>query len=334
MSDDNTYPAMVLRAHHEDLVLEDRPIPEPEGADVLLRVRACAVCRTDLHVQDGELGRGVLPIVPGHQIVAVVQAAGAEAVLRPGERVGVPWLGWACGVCAMCTSGRENLCANARFTGCDRDGGFAQLTLADSRFCLRLPPGYSDTEVSPLLCGGLIGYRALRMTGRPRRLGLYGFGSAAHMIVQVARHQGAEVYAFTREGDTEGQTFARHLGAVWAGASTERSPVPLDAAIIFAPVGALVPLALRAVSPGGSVVCAGIYMSDIPSFPYALLWEERSLRSVANLTRADGVELLRVAGETRLEVTTEEHPLKEANAALARLRDGLVRGTAVLVMGG
>jgi propanol-preferring alcohol dehydrogenase len=330
----STYRAMVLREHLSALVPEDRAVPEPQGADVLLRVTACAVCRTDLHVRDGELDRGVLPIVPGHQIVAAVEAAGPEAVLGPGERVGVPWLGWACGVCAMCRTGRENLCPDARFTGCDRDGGFAELALADSRFCVRLPAGYGDVEVSPLLCGGLIGYRALRMTGSPRRLGLYGFGSAAHMIVQVARHQGAEVYAFTREGDTQGQAFARRMGAVWAGASAQPAPVPLDAAIIFAPVGALVPLALRAVSPGGSVVCAGIHMSDIPSFPYSLLWEERSLRSVANLTRADAAELMRVAEEIRIEVATEEHPLEHANTALQRLESGAVRGTAVLRMGG
>jgi alcohol dehydrogenase, propanol-preferring len=325
------YRAMVLRSRGSALVAEDRSLPEPGGVDVLLRVSACAVCRTDLHVVDGELDRGVLPVVPGHQVVATVAAAGPDAVVQVGERVGLPWLGWACGTCEMCRTGQENLCPEARFTGCDQDGGFAEYAVADSRFCLRLPAGYGDAETAPLLCGGLIGYRALRMAGRVRRLGLYGFGSAAHMIVQVARHRGAEVYAFTREGDRPGQDFALRMGAGWAGDSTGPAPEPLDAAIIFAPVGELVPLALRAVRPGGTVVCAGIHMSDIPSFPYSLLWEERSIRSVANLTRQDGVEFMRVAEETRLEVETEVLPLSEAGTALARLRAGLVRGTAVLV---
>ena len=301
---------------------------------MLLRVSACAVCRTDLHVVDGELGRGVLPVVPGHQIVARVAAAGPDAELEAGSRVGVPWLGWACGTCVMCRAGQENLCIRARFTGCDLDGGFAEYAIADSRFCLALPPGYEDAEAAPLLCGGLIGYRALRMAGQVARLGLYGFGSAAHMIVQVARHQGAAVYAFTRPGDRAAQEFAIKMGASWSGDSTGPAPEPLDAAIIFAPAGELVPLALAAVRPGGTVVCAGIHMSDIPSFPYSLLWEERSLRSVANLTRQDGAEFLRVAAEARIVVETELFPLTEANAALQRLRAGRIHGTAVLIPAG
>ena len=330
----STYRAMVLRDRGAPLALEERPVPRPRAHDVLLWVAACAVCRTDLHVLDGELDRGVLPVVLGHQMVGTVVAAGPEAVVRIGERVGVPWLGWACGSCQMCRAGRENLCPNARFTGCDLDGGFAEMTLADSRFCLRLPEGYGDVETAPLLCGGVIGYRALRMAGEVARLGLYGFGSAAHMIVQVARHRGATVYAFTRVGDTGAQEFARRMGASWAGDSTGPAPELLDAAIIFAPAGELVPLALRAIRPGGTVVCAGIHMSDIPRFPYSLLWEERSIRSVANLTREDGADFMRVAGETRIEVETEVLSLTEADRALELLRSGQVRGTAVLVPDG
>jgi propanol-preferring alcohol dehydrogenase len=326
-----TYRAMVLRERGAPLSAEVRPVPEPHAHQVLLRVAACAVCRTDLHVVDGELGRGVLPVVPGHQVVGTVVAAGPDAMLGVGDRVGVPWLGQTCGGCEMCRSGRENLCADARFTGCDQDGGFAELAVADSRFCLRLPEGYGDVEAAPLLCAGLIGYRALRMAGAARRLGLYGFGSAAHIIVQVARHRGSEVYAFTRAGDRAGQDFARRMGAVWAGESSGPAPAPLDAAIIFAPVGELVPLALRALQPGGTVVCAGIHMSDIPSFPYALLWGERSIHSVANLTRKDGAEFMEVAGATRVEVETEVLPLMEANLALDLVRTGRVKGTAVLV---
>jgi propanol-preferring alcohol dehydrogenase len=322
----------VLTARHSALVAAERPTSWPAGHDVLLRVAACAVCRTDLHVVDGELGRGILPVVPGHQIVGTVVARGPEVTgLGLGDRVGVSWLGWACGGCAMCRSGRENLCVKARFTGCDIDGGFAEYATADARFCLRLPDGYGDSEAAPLLCGGLIGYRALRMAGDAPHLGLYGFGSAAHMLIQVARHRGASVHAFTRPGDTDAQAFALRLGATWAGDSTLPCPEPLDAAIIFAPVGGLVPLALAAVRPGGTVVCAGIHMSDIPSFAYSLLWQERSIRSVANLTRADGEEFLRLAAETRIEVETEVHPLTGAEQALGRLRRGQVRGTAVLV---
>ena len=327
-----TYRAMVLPRRGAALAAAERATPRPEGHEVLLRVAACAICRTDLHVVDGELGRGILPVVPGHQIVATVVAAGPDAAeVRVGARVGVSWLASACGTCDQCRAGRENLCAAARFTGCDVDGGFAEYVMADARFCLPLPDGYGDVEAAPLLCGGLIGYRALRMAGEPRRLALYGFGSAAHMLIQVARHRGASVYAFTRPGNEEGQSFARRLGAAWAGDSTLPGPTPLDAAIIFAPVGQLVPLALAAVRPGGTVVCAGIHMSDIPSFPYSLLWQERSIRSVANLTREDGLEFMRLVGETHIDVETEVHPLVDADLALSRLRGGQVRGTAVLV---
>jgi propanol-preferring alcohol dehydrogenase len=325
---------MVLRERATPLVSEQRPIPVPRAHQVLLRVAACAVCRTDLHVVDGELDRGVLPVVLGHQVVGTVVAAGPDAVLRVGARVGVPWLAWTCGRCAMCRAGRENLCVDARFTGCDVDGGFAELTLADSRYCLHLPERYADVEAAPLLCGGLIGYRALRMAGDAPRLGLYGFGSAAHMIVQVARHRGSQVFAFTRAGDRAAQEFALSMGASWAGESTGPAPEPLDAAIIFAPAGELVPLALAALRPGGTVVCAGIHMSDIPSFPYSLLWEERSIRSVANLTRDDGAEFMRVAAEVRITVETEVLPLAEAGRALELLRSGRVHGTAVLVPDG
>ena len=325
---------MVLRERATPLVSEQRPIPVPRAHQVLLRVAACAVCRTDLHVVDGELDRGVLPVVLGHQVVGTVVAAGPDAVLRVGARVGVPWLAWTCGRCTMCRAGRENLCVDARFTGCDVDGGFAELTLANSRYCLHLPEGYADVEAAPLLCGGLIGYRALRMAGDAPRLGLYGFGSAAHMIVQVARHRGSQVFAFTRAGDRAAQEFALSMGASWAGESTGPAPEPLDAAIIFAPAGELVPLALASLRPGGTVVCAGIHMSDIPSFPYSLLWEERSIRSVANLTRDDGAEFMRVAAEVRITVETEVLPLAEAGRALELLRSGRVHGTAVLVPDG
>lgn len=306
-------------------------MPEPREYQVVLRVAACAVCRTDLHVVDGELDRGVLPIVLGHQVVGRVVSAGPDSALQVGERVGVPWLASTCGSCEMCAAGRENLCASARFTGCDVDGGFAELILANSRFCLRLPDAYGDVEAAPLLCGGLIGFRALRMAGDVRRLGLYGFGSAARLIAQVARHRGASVYAFTRAGDRAGQEFARSMGVTWAGDSTGAAPVPLDAAIIFAPVGELVPLALAAVRPGGVVVCAGIHMSDIPRFPYSLLWGERSVRSVANLTREDGTEFMALAQEARIDVLTEVLPLAQADRALELVRAGLVQGTVVLV---
>ena len=322
---------MVLRERGAPLVIEERSIPVPRSHQVLLRVAACAVCRTDLHVVDGELGRGVLPVVLGHQVVGTVVAAGPDAVLQVGARVGVPWLAWTCGSCAMCRAGRENLCVNARFTGCDVDGGFQELALADSRFCLRLPEGYADVEAAPLLCGGLIGYRALRMAGEAPRLGLYGFGSAAHIIAQVARHRGSTVFAFTRAGDRAAQEFALGMGVSWAGDSTGPAPEPLDAAIIFAPAGELVPLALAALRPGGTVVCAGIHMSDIPSFPYRLLWEERQLVSVANLTRKDGIDFLSLAPKMGIVTKTTRYPLVQANQALADLRAGRFEGAAVLV---
>jgi propanol-preferring alcohol dehydrogenase len=297
-------------------------------------VRACGVCRTDLHIADGELEGGRLPIVPGHEIVGTVVALGKGAErFAAGDRVGVPWLGWTCGECDHCRAGRENLCERARFTGFHRDGGYAEYALADERFCFALPPGYGDVEAAPLLCAGLIGYRALAMAGDARRIGIYGFGAAAHIVAQVAVFQGRELYAFTRPGDAAAQDFARKLGCRWAGDSTARAPEPLDAALIFAPVGALVPLALAATRKGGGVVCAGIHMSDIPSFPYSLLWGERSLRSVANLTRRDGEEFLRLAPLARLRTEVRLYALAEANAALADLREGRLNGAAVLVPG-
>src|SRR4051812_5613094 len=323
--------AMVLDAPGTPLRLVDLPTPKPGVGQVLVRVQACAVCRTDLHVVDGELPDPKLPLVPGHQIVATVAAAGEGAErFSEGERVGVPWLGWTDGTCRYCRSGRENLCDHARFTGYQRDGGYAEWTVADERFAFPLPEDYTDLQVAPLLCAGLIGYRALRMTGDAERLGLYGFGASAHIVAQVARYQGRRVFAFTRAGDTEGQEFALREGAEWAGDSMGPAPEELDAAIIFAPVGALVPPALRAVAKGGVVVCAGIHMSDIPSMPYELLWEERVLRSVANLTRADGDEFLALAPKVPVRTEVEEHPLEDANEALERMRSGKVHGAAVL----
>jgi alcohol dehydrogenase, propanol-preferring len=320
---------MVLDAPGRPLRAAELPDPVAGPGEVLLRVRACGVCRTDLHLRDGELEPGHLPLVLGHQIVG--EAIGGDA--PAGARLGVPWLAWTDGTCAYCRSGRENLCAHARFTGRDVDGGFAQLTVADARFCLPLPPedAYDDLEVAPLLCGGLIGHRALRLAGDGERLGLYGFGAAAHIICQVAVHEGRRVFAFTRPGDAAGQAFARELGAAWAGASDEPPPEPLDAALIFAPAGALVPLALRAVAPGGSVVCAGIHMSDIPSFPYELLWGERVLRSVANLTRADATELLALAPRIPVRTRVTRYALADAEQALADLRAGAFEGAAVVV---
>jgi propanol-preferring alcohol dehydrogenase len=308
------------------------PVPGPE--QLLLDVRTCGVCRTDLHLRDGELAAGHLPLVLGHQIVGhVLEGSGTAHGLADGTRVGVPWLGWTCGECRYCRSGRENLCLRARFTGCDVDGGYAELTVADARFCFPLPDAeaFPDDQVAPLLCAGLIGYRALRMAGDAERLGLYGFGAAAHIICQVAAHEGRQVFAFTREGDRAGQTFARELGAVWTGTSTERPPEGLDAALIFAPVGALVPLALRAVTRGGTVVCAGIHMSDIPSFPYTDLWGERTLRSVANLTRADGDAFLAIAPRIPVRTQVTTYPLTAAEDALEDLRAGAFEGAAVLV---
>jgi len=312
--------AMVLGQARKKLSLDEVPLPKAGPGEVLLRVRACAICRTDLHIVDGELEHPKLPLIPGHQIVGEAE---------DGRRLGVPWLGWTCGECRYCTSGRENLCDFARFTGYDVDGGYAEWTVADERYCFSIPDGFDDLQAAPLLCSGLIGYRSLRLAGDGERLGLYGFGASAHIIAQVALHQGRRVFAFTREGDDEAQAFARELGAEWAGAGAP--PEELDAAIIFAPVGELVPAALAAVAKGGSVVCAGIHMSDIPSFPYELLWGERVLRSVANLTRRDGVEFLELAPRVPVRTRVETFPLEQANEALDKLRRGDVRGSLVLV---
>jgi alcohol dehydrogenase, propanol-preferring len=323
---------MVLEEQPGRLHLRDRPVPDPGPGEVLLRVAACGLCRTDLHIVDGELTDPVLPLVPGHQIVGRVEALGDGVEgIAPGERLGVSWLGWSCGRCGYCREGRENLCPEARFTGYHRDGGFAEHAVADARFTFPLPGEMGDTDVAPLLCGGLIGYRALRMAGEGRRIGLYGFGSAAHILTRLMVHQEREVYAFTRPGDDAGQRFAREVGVAWAGGSDEAPPAPLDAAIIFAPAGELVPAALRAVRPGGTVVCGGIHMSDIPSLPYALLWGERVLRSVANLTRRDGEEFLALAAEAGIRTTVRTFPLEEANEALDALRAGEVKGSLVLV---
>jgi propanol-preferring alcohol dehydrogenase len=323
--------AMVLLAAGQALREERLPVPEPGPEQLLLRVHACAVCRTDLHVVDGELPHPKLPLVLGHEVVGTVEGLGPRVTgMALGTRVGVPWLGWTCGQCAYCVSGRENLCERARFTGYQLDGGYAEYTVADHRFCFPLPEGYPDLQAAPLLCAGLIGYRSLRLAGPGERLGLYGFGAAAHVLIQVARHQGRRVFAFTRKGDVEGQQFARELGAVWAGGSEELPPEPLEASILFAPVGALVPAALRATAPGGVVVCGGIHMSDIPAFPYALLWRERVVRSVANLTRQDGLEFLALAPQVPVRTQVQRYPLSAANQALEDLRAGRVRGAAVL----
>jgi propanol-preferring alcohol dehydrogenase len=316
--------AMILETPRTPLVATELPRPEPAPGQLLVRVLACGVCRTDLHVVDGELPRPKLPLVVGHQIVGIDEASG--------RRVGVPWLGWTDGTCRYCTSGRENLCDEARFTGYDLDGGYAEYAVADERFCFPVPEGYPDVQAAPLLCAGLIGYRSLRMAGDGERLGLYGFGASAHIVAQVARHQGRRVFAFTRAGDKEGQEFARSLGVEWAGAVGDPAPEELDAAIIFAPAGELVPTALRATAKGGVVVCAGIHMSDIPSFPYELLWGERVVRSVANLTRGDGEEFLALAPQVPVRTEVETYPLEQANGALDRLRAGRVRGAAVLVV--
>jgi propanol-preferring alcohol dehydrogenase len=324
--------AMVLDAPEEPLRPAELSRPEPGPGQVLIRVRACAVCRTDLHILDGELADPKLPLVLGHQIVAEVEEAGPE-VESPslGERVGVPWLGWTDGTCRFCAGGRENLCPNARFTGYHLDGGYAEWTLVDARFCLPVPEGYPDLEAAPLLCAGLIGWRCLKMAGDAERLGIYGFGAAARLIAQVARYQGRRVFAFTRPGDRETQRSALDLGAEWTGASTEPPPEELDAAILFAAVGDLVPTALAAVAPGGTVVCGEIHMSDIPSFPYDLLWQERVLRSVANLTRADGEEFLALAPKVPVRSSATAFPLEEANRAIGWVRSGSGRGAAVLV---
>lgn len=322
---------MCLLQPRTSLRLEQRALPAVSAGQVLLKVRACAVCRTDLHVVDGELSDPTLPIVPGHEIVGEVVARGADTPLAIGARVGVGWLGFSCGVCDFCRAGRENLCDRARFTGYHIDGGYAQHVLVDARFCYPLPAQLDDVHAAPLLCAGTIGYRCLRMTEDARRVGLYGFGAAAHLIAQVAAHEGREVYAFTRRDDGEGQQFALELGATWAGDSSMRPPVELDAAIIFAPVGALVPAALAAVRKAGIVVCGGIHMSDIPAFPYALLWGERVLRSVANLTRRDAIEFLALAARIPLQIRTRSYSLAQANEALNDLRSGRVAGAAVLV---
>ncbi len=323
---------MVLERPGQKLRLMEVAEPRPGENEVLLRVRACAVCRTDLHVIDGELGQPKLPLIPGHEIVGIVEATGAGVDrFKKGDRAGVPWLGWTCGVCEFCASGRENLCERARFTGYTLDGGYAQFTVADQRFCFRIPESYGDAEAAPLLCAGLIGYRSLVKCGNARRIGIYGFGGAAHIITQVARFEGKEIYAFTRQGDMEGQQFAKTVGAVWAGDSSELPPKRLDAAIIFAPAGALVPLALKAVAKGGVVVCGGIHMSDVPSFAYELLWEERSICSVANLTRRDGEDFFAIAPRVPVKTTVETFSLAEANEALERLRAGKITGAAVLV---
>ena len=325
--------AMVLDGVGEPLRAAEMPEPEPGSVEVLIRVHACAVCRTDLHVVDGELPDPKLPLIPGHQIVGTVERIG-ERVERfaAGDRVGVPWLGHTDGSCRYCLADRENLCDNARFTGYQIDGGYAGYAAADHRFCFPIPEGFPDIQAAPLLCAGLIGYRSLTMVGDAERLGLYGFGDSAHIIIQVALHQGRKVFAFTRDGDVERQGFARQLGAAWAGGSGESPPEELDAAIIFAPVGALVPVALRAVAKGGVVVCAGIHMSDIPSFPYEILWGERVVRSVANLTRKDGGEFLALAPEVPVRTMATPFPLEEANEALKALRGGEIRGAAVLVV--
>jgi len=324
--------AMVLTRPGHPLELEERPVPDPGPGEVLIKVQACAVCRTDLHVIDGDLPNIRTPIVPGHEIVGQVVSVGEGADIRPGERVGIPWLGHTCGHCDYCDSGQENLCGKARFTGYQIDGGFAEMTVADHRYCFPIDAAYSNVEAAPLLCAGLIGYRSLAMAGEGRRLGIYGFGAAAHIVAQVAGWQGREIFAFTRSGDTAAQAFARKLGAAWSGSSEEPAPVALDAAIIFAPVGALVPAALRAVRRGGTVVCGGIHMTDIPSFPYSILWGERVVRSVANLTRRDAKAFLALAPRVPVRTHTVSYPLEHANQALDDLRCGRLSGAAVLVM--
>jgi alcohol dehydrogenase, propanol-preferring len=319
---------MVLAAPGEALRESELPAPEPGPGQVSVAVSACGVCRTDLHVVDGELPDPKLPLVPGHQVVGRVVAGGER--FAAGDRVGIPWLGWTCGECRYCVSGRENLCDRARFTGYQLDGGYAEAVVADERFCFPLPEGYDDLQAAPLLCAGLIGYRALRLAGHAERVGLYGFGASAHIVAQVARHEGRRIFAFTRADDEAAQGFARELGAEWAGDALGPAPEELDAAIIFAPAGELVPAALAAVAKGGTVVCAGIHMSDIPSFPYELLWGERVVRSVANLTRRDGEELLEVAPQVPVRTEIQIFPLEAANDALARLRAGEIRGAAVL----
>ncbi len=324
--------AMVLEKPGKPLQLVQRPIPRPKAGQVLLKVKACGVCRTDLHVADGDLPMTRLPIIPGHEVVGEVVALG-EGVnqFHAGQRIGVPWLGHTCGHCRYCEMGRENLCNHPEFTGCTIDGGYAEYTIADAKYCFPLPDNYDDLHAAPLLCAGLIGYRSYAMAGDAQKIGLYGFGAAAHIIAQVAVHHGREIYAFTRPGDEEAKTFACGLGAVWAGDSDHLPPEELDAAILYAPVGSLIPAALRAVRKGGQVICAGIHMSDIPSFPYSILWGERSICSVANLTRRDGEEFLEIAGKMQIQTEVHPYPLAQANQALEDLRLGRFQGAAVLV---
>ena len=324
--------AMRFEQQGRPLQMADLPTPAPGPGQIRVVVKACAVCRTDLHVVDGELAHPKHPLTPGHEIVGIVDAVGAGVTrFKTGQRVGIPWLGWTCGQCEFCRRGEENLCPNARFTGYQIDGGFASAAIADERYAFALPENYSDEAAAPLLCAGLIGYRALKLAGEGKRLGLYGFGAAAHIAVQVANARGQQVYAFVKPGDDAARTFAQKMGAVWAGDSDGPAPLPLDAAIIFAPVGALVPAALRAVRPGGMVVCGGIHMSDIPSFPYEILWGERSVRSVANLTRRDAEEFLVLAAKHQIRTETISYPLERANQALDDLRAGRLSGAAVLI---
>jgi propanol-preferring alcohol dehydrogenase len=325
--------AMILERAGQPLRQVDWPTPTTSAGQLLIRVHACAVCRTDLHIIDGELTQPKLPLIPGHEIVGTVAQLGDHVSrFKVGDRVGVPWLGWTCAECAYCQNGQENLCDKAKFTGYTLDGGYAEYTVADQRFCFPIPDSYSDAEAAPLLCAGLIGYRSLVKAGNAKRLGIYGFGAAAHIVAQVAKYQQREIYAFTRPGDDEAKKFAMNLGAVWAGGSNELTPVKLDAAIIFAPAGELVPQALKAVGKGGTVVCGGIHMSDIPSFPYSILWEERSLCSVANLTRRDGEEFMALAPKVPVRTEVQTFSLEEANEALIQLRSGKVQGAAVLVI--
>ena len=324
---------MVFEKVGEPLRKAELATPTPGREQVLIRVRACAVCRTDLHVIDGELGHPKLPLIPGHEIIGTVEQLGAGATrFRIGDRVGVPWLGWTCGQCSYCLSAQENLCDKAKFTGYTVDGGYAGYTVADQRFCFLIPDSYSNADAAPLMCAGLIGYRSLVKAGNAKRLGIYGFGAAAHIVTQVAKYQQREIYAFTRHGDRQAQKFAMQLGAVWAGGSEEQPPAKLDAAIIFAPVGSLIPQALKSVRKGGVVVCGGIHMSDIPSFPYSILWQERSISSVANLTRRDGEEFMTLAPKVPVRTQIETFPLEEANETLNRLRSGMIHGAAVLLL--
>ena len=324
--------AMLFEKAGQPLRSAELPVPQANVGQILIRVRACAVCRTDLHITNGELKEPKLPLIPGHEIIGVVEKIGEGASpFKLGDRVGVPWLGWTCGRCEFCISGRENLCDQARFTGYTLDGGYAEYSVADQRFCFAIPDSYSDKEAAPLMCAGLIGYRSLVKAGEGKRLGIYGFGAAAHIIAQVAKYQNREIYAFSRTGDEAAQKFARRLGAVWAGGSSELPPVKLDAAIIFAPVGELVPQALRALKKGGTVVCGGIHMTDIPSFPYSILWQERSICSVANLTRRDAEEFLPLAALIPVRTEVQTSPLQRANETLEKLRSGQVNGAAVLL---